>query len=71
MLHYEGSGISFSSLVKRCAGDIPVGAMRTELKRIGAISENTDGLLVVNTRQHLPKDVNERLLNGIEFGLRI
>jgi Family of unknown function (DUF6502) len=69
-LDYEGQNISFQSLVKRCAGDVPVGAMRTELKRIGAISENKDGLLVVNTRQHLPKDVNERLLNGIEFGLR-
>jgi hypothetical protein len=69
-LRYEGQGESFQALVKRCAGDIPAGAMRTELKRIGAISEIENGLLVVKTRQHLPKSVNERLLNGIEYGLR-
>lgn len=69
-LAYDGPGVTFQTLVKRCAGDIPVGAMRTELKRIGAIAENKDGLLVVKTRQHLPKDVNDRLLNGIEYGLQ-
>jgi len=69
-LQLEGSGESFQSLVKRCVGDIPVGAMRAELKRIGAISETDDGWLVVNTREHAPKDVGDRLLNGIEYGLR-
>ncbi len=69
-LSFDGQGLSFQSLAKRCAGDIPVGAMRTELKRIGAISETELGLLVANTREHLPKDVDERLLNGIDFGLR-
>ncbi|MDP6675833.1 MAG: DUF6502 family protein [Gammaproteobacteria bacterium] len=69
-LKFEGPGESFQSLVKRCAGDIPIGAMRTELKRIGAVSETNDGLLVVKTREYLPKGANERLLNGIEYGLR-
>ena len=69
-LSFDGQGVSFQSLVKRCAGDIPVGAMRAELKRIGAISETKKGILEVNTREHFPKDVDERLLNGIDFGLR-
>ena len=70
LLKLKGEGATFQSLVKRAAGDIPIGAMKTELKRIGAITENSEGLLEVNTRQHLPRDVHDRLLNGIEFGLR-
>ena len=69
-LLFDGPGLSFRTLVKRCAGDIPAGAMRTELKRIGAISESSNGSLIVNTRQHLPQNVDQRLLNGIEYGLR-
>lgn len=68
-IKYEGEGPTFQTLVKRSAGDIPIGAMKTELKRIGAISENEEGLILVNTREHLPKDVHDRLMNGIEFGL--
>lgn len=69
-IEYEGEGPTFQALVKRSAGDIPAGAMRTELKRIGAISERPDGLLTVKTRQHLPMEYHERLINGIEYGLR-
>lgn len=69
-LFLSGPTISFSSLVRRCAGDIPPGAMRTELKRIGAILEKEDGTLVVNTRQLLPDDADNRLLVGINYGLR-
>ena len=69
-LFLDGSTISFSDLVRRCAGDIPPGAMRTELKRVGAISEDDNGALIVNTREHLPNDADNRLLVGINFGLR-
>jgi hypothetical protein len=69
-LFLDGSTISFSDLVRRCAGDIPPGAMRTELKRVGAISEDENGALIVNTREHLPNDADHRLLVGINFGLR-
>jgi len=70
ILPLDGENVSFRALVKRCAGDIPVGAMRTELIRIGAISEAENGMLMVNMREHLPNDVNDRLINGIEYGLR-
>ncbi|MGI9224671.1 MAG: DUF6502 family protein [Woeseiaceae bacterium] len=36
VLPFEGDRGSFRSLVKQYAGDIPEGAMKTELKRIGA-----------------------------------
>jgi len=67
---FDGGEVSFWSLVKRCAGDIPAGAIRTELKRTGAISETSSGLLKVNTREHLPKDADQRLLNGLRYGLQ-
>jgi hypothetical protein len=70
VLNTDGGGDSFSDLVRRCAGDIPPGAMKSELKRVGAIIETDDGRLKVTTRQHLPTDADERLLVGIGFGLR-
>ena len=36
-LPLSGKRASFEALIKRCAGDIPAGAMRKELQRIGAI----------------------------------
>jgi len=69
-LAFEGSDISFWSLVRQCAGDIPPGAMRTELKRIGAVKETENGLLEVTTREHFPQDADGRLMIGINHGLR-
>ena len=69
-LPFDGSEGSFWSLVRRCAGDIPPGAMRTELKRIGAVTETPDGLLRVTTREHFPKDAEGRVVIGVNHGLR-
>jgi hypothetical protein len=69
-LPFEGDGVSFWSLVRKFAGDIPPGAMRSELKRIGAISEDENGFLKISTRQHFPIDSENRTLIGIDFGLR-
>lgn len=68
-LSFEGSDGSFCNLVRRCAGDIPPGAMRTELKRVGAVTETPDGLLRVTTREHFPQDADGRLIIGINHGL--
>ena len=38
-LSFDGGGTDFTALVRKFGGDIPPGAMRTELKRIGAITE--------------------------------
>jgi len=63
-LKFDGPAPSFSSLVKKHGGDIPPGAMRTELKRIDAVEEKPDGVLRVLKRNVSGLDVNERLITG-------
>ncbi len=60
-LSFAGPGKSFSELVRRFGGDIPPGAMRTELKRIRAIEENPDGHLRVIKREVYPRIEHEYL----------
>lgn len=50
VLQFAGVDNSFSDLVKKFGGDIPPGAMRTELKRVGAVEENETGELKVVKR---------------------
>ena len=52
-------------MVRRYGGDIPPGAMRTELKRIKAIEELDDGRLKILKRNVSGLDVNERLASGL------
>ena len=54
-LPFTGERRSFSSLVRQYGGDIPPGAMRTELKRVGAIEEDHEGNLSVVKRTFRPK----------------
>lgn len=64
-LPFEGQGVSFSALVRRYGGDIPPGAMRTELKRIGAIEETDRGTLKALKRNATTNDTQERLVTGL------
>ena len=64
-LPFSGSDKSFSALVKQFGGDVPPGAMRTELKRVGSIEEADDGLLHVRNRTLVPDDVTERLYTSL------
>jgi hypothetical protein len=59
---------SFSELVRRFGGDVPAGAMRTELKRVGAVTENDDGVLVVKRRVFTSSSSHERLLTLLVHG---
>lgn len=68
-LPYEGTGISFVNLVKRCAGDLPSGAMKTELKRVGAVVEHDDGMLRAEKRYFIPGKVDDRLELGLHLGI--
>ena len=61
-LPFTGENGSFSSLVKRYGGDIPPGAMRTELKRVSAIQEDEDGTLKVTKRYVHPVGIEEKLV---------
>jgi len=64
-LNFEGDGASFSTLVQKHGGDIPPGAMRTELKRINAVEEMTDGKLKVLKRNVSSLGVHDRLVNAL------
>lgn len=66
-LPFEGPD-SFSTLVAKYAGDIPPGAVRTELRRAGTI-EDSDGLLVVKQRYFVSAAFDEDLINRITFAL--
>lgn len=69
-LTFDAGPTSFSTLVNSCVGDIPPGAIRAELKRVGAVVEDADGLLVVQRRYYVPVEAGDRLLQGLLFGLR-
>ena len=68
-LPFSGDSASFSELVKRFGGDIPPGAMRTELKRVGAIVEGDDGMLEVVNRTLSPKGAHEKLITALVHGI--
>ena len=65
ILPFGGESGSFSSLVKRFGGDIPPGAMRTELKRVGAVVEDDLGNLQVVRRTVTPKGAHENLIAAL------
>jgi len=65
----DGSG-SFTDLVRRFGGDIPPGAMRTELTRVGAIEELSDGRLRALKSVFTPADLDDRLAVALELSLR-
>jgi hypothetical protein len=67
-LPFSGETGSFSSLVKRFGGDIPPGAMRTELKRIGALDEGENGVLAVTKRSVSPVGIEEKLVVSLIHG---
>jgi hypothetical protein len=68
-LLYSGGEKSFCSLVSKVGGDLPAGAIRTELKRIGAVVESPDGLLKLKKREFAPDDMDDRLPEFLMNGL--
>ncbi len=65
VLQFSGEGVSFSSLARKYGGDIPPGAMRTELKRAGAIIEDEHGNLQAVSRVVYPKGEHEKLVTAV------
>ena len=59
---FHGSAGSFSSLVRQFGGDVPAGAMRTEMKRAGSIRENDDGSLTLQKRMFGSSEDHDRLI---------
>jgi hypothetical protein len=65
ILPFAGEANSFSDLVKRFGGDIPPGAMRTELKRVGAVKQLPNGKLEAINRTIHPKGSHEKLITAL------
>ncbi|MBI3609562.1 MAG: hypothetical protein HY204_02535 [Nitrospirae bacterium] len=55
-LPLEGRGATFSQLVKRYSGDMPVRAILDELLRVGAVERLRDGRIHLRTRAYLPQN---------------
>jgi hypothetical protein len=64
-LPFNGGKGSFTQLVKVTGGDIPPGALRTELKRLGAVEEFEDGKLKLLSRTILPSEAHENLVETL------
>lgn len=54
VLPLEGDGKSFSALVKRHSGDVPVRAILDELQRVGAVACDDDDQVQLLTRSYVP-----------------
>jgi hypothetical protein len=68
-LPFSGTENSFSDLVKKFGGDVPPGAMRTELKRVGSVQEDKDGNLSIVKRTIIPTDKTENLVTSLVHGV--
>jgi hypothetical protein len=64
-LPMDGSPASFASLVRRVAGDIPVGAVKSELLAANAIEELADGRIIATKRHFIPSDTGEEIILGL------
>ncbi len=65
VLPFANSPNSFSALVKRFGGDVPPGAMRTEMKRMDLVDEDEGGNLSVKSRSVLPPDSTDNLMTSL------
>lgn len=69
-LSLQGGSKSFTDLVRECSGDVPVGAVKVELVRCGAVQEDPDGYLRAVRRYVVPEDVDDKLVASMVFSLR-
>lgn len=63
------AGSEFDELVRRYGGDIPVGAVRAELKRVGAVLEHPDGTMEPLKRHYVPTEALDKLKTALDFTL--
>ncbi len=62
-LRMEDTHASFSELVKRYSGDIPVRAVLDELLRVGAVKQLRDGRICLLSRGYIPQKGSAEKLN--------
>lgn len=66
---YEGNGASFINLARRYGGDIPPGALRRELERVGAIEQTADGRIKALKRYFIPVEMNTEFVESVAHSL--
>lgn len=64
-LAFQNHETDFFTLVRAVAGDVPPGAVRTELKRAGAVVELADGTLRAVKRYYVPGNVDEKAITAM------
>ena len=69
-LAMQGGRASFERLAKTYAGDIPAGAVKVELIRLGSVMEDSRGRLHAVSRQMIPSALEEKVATSLSFGLR-
>ncbi|MBW7930276.1 MAG: hypothetical protein H3C57_03100 [Gammaproteobacteria bacterium] len=67
-LSFQGE-VSFTSLVRSITNDIPARTIERELARVGALKIVSDRKLIPTTREFVPHGVNDKLIEGLYFGL--
>ena len=67
-LPFSGGNKSFTGLVRKFGGDIPAGAMRTEMKRVGVVEEDETGTLSVLARTFIADTDHENLVTLLVHG---
>jgi hypothetical protein len=59
----------FEDLVRSCSSDLPIGALKVELLRIGAAKQDTAGNLYAVRREVVPDALDDRLISSLSFNL--
>lgn len=67
-LPFAGEKGAFTSLVKAYGGDVPAGAMRTEMIRVGVVEQTADNKLRVLARAVRPDSDHQRLVTMLVHG---
>jgi hypothetical protein len=63
LLSMEGSGATFSELVKRFSGNVPPRAILDELLHVRAVELREDGKISLLTRAYIPRNIDAHKLN--------
>lgn len=69
-LMWDGQPDSFTELVRSCGTNLSPVGMRAELLRVGAITQDQDGSLIVLRRYFIADSAKDRLAEGLQFGIR-
>lgn len=65
----DGPGPSFAELARRYGGDVPEGALLSELKRTGIVVEMPSGKLRAVSRYFVPKGAEHKFVDAVVFSL--